>query len=138
MELTTLMLWLFKRKEIIHTLKKLGHDIIHTSTTEIYWCTKTLLSCQKKNNVSLNYAISTSRRPLASPITLELSPKRSHEIHSDNANIAVSASAAVVMVHEDYATVSKNIKCSLGQECYKNGGQRYWANVNDYSIWSHF
>ena len=89
-------------------MKKLGHDIIHTSTTEIYWCTKTLLSCQKKNNVSLNYAISTSRRPLESPIRLDLSPKRSHEIHSsDNANIAVSA--AVVMVHEDYEIVSKNI-----------------------------
>ena len=38
-------------------------------------------------------------QPLASsPITLELSPKRSHE---DNENIA-----AVVTVHEDYEKVS--------------------------------
>ena len=60
-------------------------SLVHTSMTEVYWCTKTLLSCKKSTLPAManNYTISSERQP--SPIIMEIScsPKsRSREIHT--------------------------------------------------------
>ena len=61
----------FCRKEIVHTLKRLGQDIVNTSVTEVYWFTKTLLSCRQSKSASMTYTIPNSDIRPISPVIVE-------------------------------------------------------------------